>query len=135
MTDGLETVRFNNFHEDTVLRYTNGECGALAEAISRRTGWPISLLEIGDEPRAAEHAVVRAPDGRYLDIQGLWTARDLLNHWSPHDDSARLRGVGEYEWDEEWSTWHERSDVTEAGPFARRVVARAEQELSLPSVV
>lgn len=57
--------------------YTQGDCWALALAIHRMTGWPLTALGYADEDatpyteRGWVHIVVRVPDGRLLDVRGL----------------------------------------------------------------
>lgn len=57
--------------------YTEGDCWALALALHRMTGWPMTALGYADEDstpyseRGWVHVVVRAPDDRLLDVRGL----------------------------------------------------------------
>lgn len=52
--------------------YLRGECFSLALAINARTGWEIVSFEEGDpEDPAICHVLVRLPDGRTLDAEGL----------------------------------------------------------------
>jgi hypothetical protein len=63
--------------------FTRGQCHALAYALHAQTGWPIHLLTYDrvDPPvdddddlplESWDHAVVRHPDGRFVDINGAW---------------------------------------------------------------
>ncbi|MEJ7648185.1 MAG: hypothetical protein WKF57_03895 [Nakamurella sp.] len=65
--------------DDADYVFRNGQCLALAVAVSRRTGWPIVLtcfdtperFELGpDHPPDLVHATVRTPEGQLLDIRG-----------------------------------------------------------------
>lgn len=112
-------VRFAS-RPGTVLRYTNGECGALAEAIHKRTGWPIHVLK---ERGIRLHAVVKTPDGRYLDVEGLWPRDLLLRHWR----ATSLAPVGRKVWESSYQLWHD-GYYTSARHLARRVIARALRE-------
>lgn len=70
--------------------YTEGDCWALALAVHRMTGWPLTALGYADEdstPREERgwvHVVVRMPDGQLLDVRGIrdedTCAREFL--WS-----------------------------------------------------
>jgi hypothetical protein len=52
--------------------YLRGECLALALALHARTGWEIVSIEDGDpEDPEVCHVLVRLPDGRTLDADGL----------------------------------------------------------------
>ena len=52
--------------------YLRGECLSLALAIHARTGWEIVSIEDGDpEDPDVCHVLVRLPDGRTLDADGL----------------------------------------------------------------
>jgi hypothetical protein len=52
--------------------YLRGECLSLALAIHARTGWEIVSIEEGDpEDPEVCHVLVRLPDGRTLDADGL----------------------------------------------------------------
>ena len=52
--------------------YLRGECLSLAPAIQARTGWEIVSIEEGDpeDPDVCQ-VLVRLPDGRTLDADGL----------------------------------------------------------------
>lgn len=53
--------------------YLRGECLTLALALHARTGWEIVSIEDGDDPEDLDvcHVLVRLPDGRTLDADGL----------------------------------------------------------------
>lgn len=59
--------------------YLNGQCLALAVAMSERTGWPVHLRTLTDGDEAdptgvyanLRHAYVQAPDGALIDIRGV----------------------------------------------------------------
>lgn len=54
-------------------RFQHGDCWILADAISRKTGWPIIVAVPEEEPdgEPLDHAAVRTPSGRLLDVSGL----------------------------------------------------------------
>ena len=115
----METIRFGYTFE-TVSRFCNGECGALAEAIERRTGWPIYLVY--RSAYSPEHAVVQIPDGRFLDIQGLFMEDDLLEEWRAHKIEEMTTSFAE-----EDLFWHDEDDVVRAGRHAQFLLKRVER--------
>lgn len=66
-------VRDSHLHN----RFTKGDCDILAMTISERTGWPVLYFE----GYHGGHAVVQLPDGRYLDVFGTMTRRELDRIW------------------------------------------------------
>jgi hypothetical protein len=103
----------------TVRTYTQGQCTALAIALSEQTGWPIVALACLDMyalERCAPadpvsgilgsvasldladsfvHAAVLAPDGRVLDVTGFHSMRELVSAWSDDDDFELSERDGE----------------------------------------
>lgn len=74
---------------DLVVRYTEGDCWALAGALHDLTGWQVVAV-IPDTPDAIPpgkfasdwyHMAVRTPDGRILDIQGATSETAFLTRW------------------------------------------------------
>jgi hypothetical protein len=59
--------------------FTYGGCALLAEAIHEATGWTLACFWDGFRP--CGHAFVQLPDGRYLDITGPHTHREMLDSW------------------------------------------------------
>jgi hypothetical protein len=56
-----------------------GGCAALALAIQKRIGLPlVALVEPDGENDNAVHVMAKAPNGRYLDIGGLRTYKEVL---------------------------------------------------------
>lgn len=69
------------------VRYRNGECHGLAQAIHAITGWPIETWMDADGDTG--HCYVRVPDGRLLDIDGLHAdGWDFLEPTVEPDDMA-----------------------------------------------
>ena len=71
--------------------YRNGQCVALAAAISRRTGWPVVTREYeiklgGETQRILGHAYALSPDGHIVDIDGAlnWEG-DRVKAWREED--------------------------------------------------
>ena len=69
-----ETTVVTRGHIDDAAKYVyrNGQCLALAAAVSKATGWPI-VLRISDEDGTPflHHAWVEDPNGDLIDIYGL----------------------------------------------------------------
>jgi hypothetical protein len=61
------------------VRYKYGQCHALAQAIHDATGWPMEVWRM--EQGGNEHAVVRMPDGRLLDVEGVHTVDDVRDRY------------------------------------------------------
>jgi hypothetical protein len=64
--------------------YANGECGRLARALAEITGWEVCLVGFYTDDAGSEtyvHVVVRMPDGRYLDVEGVHDAQALFDRW------------------------------------------------------
>ena len=60
--------------DDAVKKYRNGGCFAMAEALSRLTGFPVRCIDFGN----CTHAFVVSPSGAVLDIHGLMSWSDFL---------------------------------------------------------
>jgi hypothetical protein len=78
------------FRRLTVEFYTQGDCGDLAVRLHELTGWPLAGNVDGDgamfakylqATRGWSHAMVRTPEGLYLDVTGARTAHDVKKHW------------------------------------------------------
>lgn len=70
--------------------YMNGQCLALAVAVSQRTGWPVLTRTIEaegpDEPPFLIHAYVQGPDGVLLDYTGGRDQEAEADSWDEDDD-------------------------------------------------
>lgn len=72
--------------------FTAGGCSLLAEAIHEITGWELACFWDGFRP--CGHAFVRTPDGRYLDITGVHTHREMLDsRWGQPGKRHGRRGI------------------------------------------
>jgi hypothetical protein len=69
-----------SFGDDAVEAFTTADCGYLAIAINAASGLPMVTIS-DDEPDSWYHAGVRLPDGRILDIEGIWDPQDWMAHW------------------------------------------------------
>ena len=102
---------------DDVTYFTEGFCYALAIELHRRLGFGIRAF-LSDR---RNHAVVRTPDGQYLDIRGLHTRKTFKAFWGP----GKLKIVKpEYfdEWDLLASIHLGDVDSTRVKRAARRII-------------
>lgn len=69
--------------------YLNGQCLALAVALSKRTGWPVLTRTVEldeDEPPLLIHAYVQGPGGVLLDYTGGRDQEAEAESWEDEDD-------------------------------------------------
>lgn len=64
-----DSEEYELLHDLVKSIYLDGECYALAIALHRALGWPI--IGLMDKHDIIRHAVVKTPDGRYLDARGF----------------------------------------------------------------
>lgn len=64
-----------------VERFTCGDCHLLAWEIRRRAGWPMLCFTAASRRGPYDHAFVLLPDGRALDILGVWSTDELAESW------------------------------------------------------
>lgn len=82
--------------EDLRSRFTEGDCGVLADALHVFTGWPVVVVGDGGSGCVGwVHAGVRAPSGVIVDANGHHDAQQWLADWAPFVD-AYGDGVHEY---------------------------------------
>jgi hypothetical protein len=101
--------------------FTEAFCFGLALELHARTGWPLWVLhdpEIGD----GVHALVRRPDGQFVDIDGVQTQAQVKAEWP----EGWLRTVSPRYFDD-WDTYDPELGVL--CPF--RVAVAAERLLAL----
>lgn len=74
-------------------RFTAGDCGILARAIHKRTGWPICTFTdyLG---RPDRHAFVKRPDGVFLDVEGIADEVEMRLRW--HAQELALQEFNSY---------------------------------------
>jgi len=65
-------------HETDEVRYTEGDCNQLAQAIHEATGWLVSAIL--DECNCG-HVFVTMPDGHVLDVCGVSTLGEMQYTW------------------------------------------------------
>lgn len=74
--------------EHTVEAFTEGDCWLLAIVLSKRTGWPIVIMHVLDEPGWWRHVAVQHPSGKILDIEGLQSEDDFFDRWEQQMDEC-----------------------------------------------
>ena len=88
ITQPNKSVRFDIFVSSPEKHaFTNADCAHLAKTLYKIANLPIYYL--GDkvskdglvEDRRWSHFVNKLPDGRYVDIEGIWTEKELLKKW------------------------------------------------------
>lgn len=61
------------------MRFTEGDCHILAQAIHNLTGWPMYAFNWSNRPDL--HCFVKIPSGNFLDIQGISTPKEMKERW------------------------------------------------------
>lgn len=74
-----------------VEAFTSGDCWRLALTLRELYGFPVAFLGEHSADKSVwgmdwYHAFVALPDGRYLDIEGISTAEELLEKWAWKDN-------------------------------------------------
>lgn len=78
MTTSVATEYFS-FKPSLVEAYTTGDCWRMACEINIQSGLPIVAL--GPNETYWIHVANRLPDGRILDVLGMWEEEDFVSHW------------------------------------------------------
>lgn len=90
-----------------VVRFTEGDCWLLARTLHRRYGWQTCAFHTRYSKLGDLHAFVKLPNGRYLDVLGIWTAGAITREWTAQDigpvDPALLT-----EWGPVLTSWSHR---------------------------
>lgn len=76
---GLEPF---DYSEEEVSAFTEGDCWELARLIALTAGYPIVTASSSLSHRDWLHAANRLPDGRIVDIEGIWEEGVWLQVWS-----------------------------------------------------
>lgn len=70
-----------DFSSEVIYAFTEGDCWALALSLNRMTGWP--LIFLGREEWV--HVLVKTPNGKWLDIHGENTPKQIRKYWCEDD--------------------------------------------------
>lgn len=79
MMSGLEPF---NYGPDEKQAFTEGDCWELARLVALTSGHPIVTASSPSNHKNWYHAANRLPDGRILDIEGIWEESSWLEVWS-----------------------------------------------------
>jgi hypothetical protein len=71
-------VKAFSFPEETVFDLTHGDCWFLAASLSKATNLPYATI-YGDGE--IQHVGIELPDGRIVDIEGIWEPHDWETRW------------------------------------------------------
>lgn len=82
-----DTVKFHFMNGSERHVFTKSDCVHFAKALNKVSGLPVYYL--GDHETANKksqdkkwaHFINKLPDGRYIDVEGIWTEKDLLKRW------------------------------------------------------
>ena len=112
------TRRRPRFAPATVDYFSNGYCHELALELNRRTGWELwaCVERSADFSSCGVHALVRLPDGRFLDVFGSQAASEVHKRW-PRCVLRRVSRRYCADWEGLW------------GPTNRRLVTRTANSL------
>lgn len=75
-----------DYSDEEKQAFTEGDCWELARLIALTAGHPIVTASSSFSHRDWYHAANRLPDGRIIDIEGIWEESYWLEIWS-----SRLR--------------------------------------------
>ena len=115
LTDPNRSVEFHFITDEEETDFTEGDCGILARAIHRKTGWPLVLVSPNGTGPIEEidwdHMAVRAPDGRLIDAVGMSTEADFREYWggSIGVDLTEISG-------DQWDTVHSWGQQFDSSP-------------------
>lgn len=87
LTNKNKSVRFYFISGTERNAFTTGDCAHFAKCLNKNAGLPIFYL--GDKEtgngnivdKRWSHFVNKLPDGRFIDVEGIWTEKDLLKRW------------------------------------------------------
>lgn len=85
---------FDEYEMDT---YTAGECYRLAHALEQLGVGRLVSVTTRDKPTSWKHMLVETADGRYVDIEGIHTARQIAERWFDDPKTGMITPVADYE--------------------------------------
>ncbi len=127
LTDPSQSVEFHFVTDSEEDDFTNGDCGILARAIHRKTGWPMVIVSRDSSGPLDEidwdHMSVRAPDGRLIDAVGMSTEADFRDHWG--GSKVALREISGDQWDtvHSWGQQFDSSPVKVANRILKSLAS------------
>lgn len=77
------------YEKHEVKAFTDGDCWELARQIHLASGYTLLTLGSIEDFTDWFHAAVRLPDGRIVDIEGIWRESAWIESWQErlHEDS------------------------------------------------
>lgn len=102
--------------------FTEGYCHELALEISRRTGWELWACVYPGSPGGDGgcHALVRLPDGWFLDVEGCRDADEVKTSW-PGTVLRRVSAGYFRHWSDDWGPVNRRRVVSAANRLLREL--------------
>ena len=79
-------IKTFTFEQSAHYAFTEGDCWVLARAICEDPSY--ELVTISSNGGYWFHAGARRADGTILDIDGIWTERNWMNHWGEKLENA-----------------------------------------------
>lgn len=114
LTDPSQSVEFHFITNEEEVDFTEGDCGILARAIHRKTGWPMVIVSRDSSGSLDEidwdHMAVRAPDGRLIDAVGMSTEGDFREAWG--GAKSQLTEIS----GDQWKTVHSWGQQFDSSP-------------------
>jgi hypothetical protein len=118
--------------------FTLGGCWILAEDLHRTTGWPLVLVATSAKTRPDGataygwvHVLVRSPDGRLIDVEGVHDPADVWGRWGEiADDAAADDAEHEAEAGDPAGAWPDLVEVHCTGYAAATSVSRDDPDVS-----
>ncbi len=105
-------------HVDDVTYFTRGYCFALALELHARAGFPLRVFHSDNDHH--HHALVKLPDGQFLDVRGIQNRDAIKRHWGP----GILRAVGP----DFFKDWSENVEVS-LGKLGKKRLNRVANKL------
>lgn len=94
--DPKKSVRFI-FTQKEFDAFSNGDCDHLALEFHKKKGLdPVLVGKFYNGQWDWDHMASKLPDGRIIDIQGIWTREDFARNWNAEDSDIRDFDVADY---------------------------------------
>lgn len=69
------------YSREVIEAFTEGDCWALALSVNKLTNWPLIFITEGAEAEDWLHVLVKMPNGKWLDIHGANTPKQVRKYW------------------------------------------------------
>lgn len=115
MTTSVATSRFQ-LPADVQEAFTYGDCWHLAKTINRLTGYPVVTAQWQELQGSGWcHAANRLPDGRILDIEGVWLEEEWLWKWQAKNPATDMELEQLVMFAQEWTKEGWAQEIAECG--------------------